>query len=315
MLNCLLAKNDKKQSRLPVFLKDRDKVNWKAPALFSNDEMMFGFLSACQDMDIKLPVGQVYGSVKCSWNGGRPSKIRDFDAEYISSVIKKYNENGIGCSFTFTNYHITSDMLSDFVGNKLLTIASEYDNNYAIVSSELLADYIRKKYPKIKLESSLLKPTYECPGYTETPAYYDNLCKRFDKVMLRPELAQDLDFLKKIKCKEKIDIIVNSCCVFKCPFSIKHYDRTVALENDKIPNNQIMCNERFINPVSLHNNNFLSNNHIDKLIKLGFCNFKLNGRNTTPILFIHTIGTYIFDSSGVFQFLLNYMALKKINFS
>jgi hypothetical protein len=123
-------------------------------------------------------------------------------------------------------------------------------------------------------------------------------------------LGQNINFLKKIKNKDKIDIIVNSCCVYKCPFSIKHYDRTVAMENELIENSKIMCNDRFISPVSLHYNNFISNGEIDKLIKLGFTNFKLNGRNTSPILFIHIIGTYIFDCSGVFQYLLNYMVLK-----
>lgn len=303
------------KGRLPLFIKGRDNVDWKAPALFCNDETMFRLINACKDMNITLPIKQVYGSVKCSWNGGRSSKIRDFDENYISSVIRQYNENGIGCSFTFTNYHITEDMLGDSVGNKILEIASEYDNNYVIVSSDILADYIRKNYPKIKLESSLLKPTYECPGYTETPEYYDNLCMKFDKVVLRPELGQDLKFLKKLKYKNKIELLVNSNCVYKCPFSIKHYDRAIGLENDEIPKNTVMCNERFYNPVSMHKNNFLSNKEIDRIIKMGFSNFKLNGRNISPMSLLLIFSTYIFEASGVFQYLLIYMSLKRLNLS
>lgn len=303
--------NNKNVQRLPIFIKNHEFVEWKAPTLFCNDEIMFGLIDVCNLMKIKLPIKHVFGSVKCSWSGGRSSKIREFDEEYISKIIKKYNDNGIGCSFTFTNYYITETMLDDAVGNKILEIASRYDDNYAIVSSDILANYIRKKYPKIKLESSLLKPTYECPGYTETPKYYDNLCERYDKVVVRPELGQDFNFLKKLKNKEKIEILVNGCCVYKCPFSIQHYDRAVALENGTADSDIVMCNSRFLDPVSMHKNVFLSNNDVDKLIKLGFSNFKLNGRNTTPMSLLHIIGTYVFDSSGVYQYLLNYMALSK----
>lgn len=105
--------------RLPIFIKNHEKVEWKAPTLFCNDGIMFALIDVCNLMKIKLPIKQVFGSVKCSWSGGRSSKIRDFDEAYIEKIIKKYNENGIGCSFTFTNYYINESMLDDAVGNKI----------------------------------------------------------------------------------------------------------------------------------------------------------------------------------------------------
>ncbi len=187
---------------------------------------------------------------------------------------KKYHEFGTTTCFTFTNYYIDKSMLDNSVGNSMIEIASEYDNSYVILSSDILADYIRDNYTKIKLESSLLRPTYEVRDYSETPQYYDDLCKRFDKVMIRPELGQDFNFMKKIKNKNKIDILVNSNCVYKCPFSIAHYNRAVDLESEKVHENTAMCNSRFHSKKSLSENNLLSNNDIDKLIKLGYKNFK-----------------------------------------
>ena len=204
-------------------------------------------------------------------------------------------------------------MLDNNTGNLMLEIASEYDNSYVIVSSDILASYIKAKYPKIKLESSLLRPTYEIRDYSEKPKYYDDLCERFDKVMIRPELGQDISFMKKIKNKDKIDILVNSNCVYKCPFSVAHYNSAVDLESEKVPENTVMCNSRFYNKKSLYENNLLSNNDIDKLAKIGYKNFKLNGRNINEMLFLHILGTYIFDSSGIYTHLLNYMSLVRAN--
>ena len=299
--------------RLPVFIKNHDKLNFKVPSLFSNDSIMFELLSACKHFEISLPINCTYGSVKCDWNGGRSSKIREFNEEEISRTLKNYHDFGITTCFTFTNYHINENMLDNNTGNLMLEIASEYDNSYVIVSSDILASYIKAKYPKIKLESSLLRPTYEIRDYSEKPKYYDDLCERFDKVMIRPELGQDISFMKKIKNKDKIDILVNSNCVYKCPFSVAHYNRAVDLESEKVPENTVMCNSRFYNKKSLYENNLLSNNDIDKLAKIGYKNFKLNGRNINEMLFLHILGTYIFDSSGIYTHLLNYMSLVRAN--
>lgn len=300
----------KNKKRLPVFHKNRDKLNWKVPALFCNDDVMFHFLNACDAMDIKLPIAQVYGSIKSSWSGGRTSKIREFNKDKAQETIEKYNKRGIGCSFTFSNFHITENLLDDTTANSLLEIASLYDNNYAIVSSDILADYIRKNYPKIKLEASILKPVYEIEDYIDTPLYYNNLCEKFDKVVIRPEFCQETNFLKKLKQKNKIDIMVNLDCVYKCPYSRKHYDMLADIENDKAPDNFAFCNARYYNPVTLHQNVFLSNKEIDAIIKMGFTNFKLRGRNVHPSEFLNELGIYIFDSSGVFQYLKRYVCLK-----
>ena len=312
MFNFLSKGFESRKKRLPILLKGREKLEFKIPSLFSNDQIMFEFLDACKYFEIETPIKCTFGSIRSSWNGGRSSIIKNFNADEAASIIKKYNEYGISTCFTFTNYYITKDMLDDFVGNTLLEIASENENNYAIVSSDIIADYIREKYPKIKLESSLLRPTYEFPNYTETPKYYDDLCEKFDKVMIRPEFGQDLNYLRKIKNKDKIDILVNSNCVYKCPFSIKHYDRAVLLEKGEMSENTLMCNRRFLNKDSIHKNNIISNSEIDKIAKLGFNKFKLAGRNINPMLFLHVLGTYIFDSSGVFQHILNYLYLKEV---
>lgn len=310
--NIFFEKFTKKKERLPIFINGRENLSFKIPSLFCNDEIMFELIDACSDLGIKLPVNQVFGSVKSTWSGGRYSKIKNIDFDLVSETIKKYNKNGIGCSFTFSNYHVDKTMLDDVAGNKLLEIASEYHNNYAIISSDILRDYIKSKYPKIKLQASLLKPTYEFRDFSETPSYYDDLCDLYDKVCLRPELGQNLSFLKKLKHKDKIEVLVNSNCVFKCPFSVSHYDRTIKLEESDIVESSLMCNSRYLDIKSMHNNNYLSNKEIDKIIKLGFNNFKIAGRNVSSAMFLMFLGTYIFDSSGVYQYIINYMNLKKV---
>ena len=143
---------------LPIYLNNREKLNWRLPTLFCNDEVIFSLISVLKELKIKHPFASVYGSIKCSWSGGRSSITRDFDKKKTENIIKRYNDEGISCCFTFSSVYIEEKDLKDKVGNELLKIANNSNiSNYAIVSSDILANYIRAKYPNIKLISSLVK--------------------------------------------------------------------------------------------------------------------------------------------------------------
>ncbi len=299
-----------KRTPLPVYYKNRENVNWKVPALFHYDDIVFLLLEILNELGIKHNIESVYGCVKSRWGGGRPSGWLDIDRETAESIIHKHNGNKVSCSFTFSNYRVTEADFDDKTANLLLDIANQSSHvNYAIVSSDLLADYIKSKYPNIKLISSVLKPMYEIDNCKDTPDYYNKLCEKFDRVVIRPEFAFDNNFLKKLKHKNKIEILVNQDCILNCPLVRKHYDFHTQVELGLKDRSEDFCHVAKRKCESVFNTNLLSNDDINRIMKLGFKNFKLRGRKFTKEQVIELIGLYIFEPTGVYQNIKNRIKL------
>lgn len=285
-----------------VYPKNRENISWKVPSLFNNDETILHLSDVCKELGLRQPIQSVYGSIKSAWGGGRPSKIKEMNKDDVAKTLNDYNSRGISCCFTFSSFSINEEELEDKTGNMLLTLASEGNKqNYAIVSSDTLAFYIRKNYPKIKLISSILKPVYEIDDYNETPEYYNSLCEKYDKVVIRPDFCHDEKFLKKLKYKDKIEIMTNLTCIRKCPLTRKHYDLFSDIEKGIRENDFDFCNKEMRNAKSVFNTNLLTNSDVDRLVKLGFKNFKLKGRNIPQQRLLEMIGIYIFEPSGIYQ--------------
>lgn len=299
------------RTSMPVFPKKRENIQWKVPSLFNNDEAVLLLDEMCSDLGLRQPIQSVYGSVRCSWSGGRTSEWKDIDKNQAVEMISKHNKRGISCCFTFSNYYVTKDELDDKIGNLLLDVASKGDmQNYAIVSSDVLTDYIKKKYPNIKLIASMLKPVYEIDNYQDTPEYYNNLCNVYDKVVIRPDFNFDDKFLKKLKYKNKIEILANQACMQSCVISRKHYDLFADIEAGKEPENKGFCNAEMRKLESIYKTTLLTNEDMVRMINLGFTNFKLRGRSLSPSLLLDAIGLCIFEPTGVFQNIKRLMSYK-----
>lgn len=289
-------------SAVSIYPKNREKIKWKVPSLFNNDEVILTLSDICQEIGIRQPIHSVYGSVRCSWGGGRSSKWLSIDKPQAVEMISKHSKRGISCCFTFSNYHVSKEDLDDKIGNLLLDVASQSDaQNYAIVSSDILTDYIRKNYPNIKIISSILKPVYEIDNYQDTPEYYNNLCKTYDKVVVRPEFCFNDKLLKQLKDKNKIEIMTNLTCLKQCPLTRRHYDLYSDIENGRKTEDMDFCNKEMRNAQSVYNTSLLSSQDIDRLLKLGFTNFKLKGRNILRSQLLEMIGIYIFEPTGIYQ--------------
>ncbi len=302
------------RTKLPIYSKNREKINWKVPSLFHYDEVVFLLFDYLKELGISPTIKSTYGSVKSTWGGGRPSgweTVRREDAEHI---IYKHNDNGVSCCFTFSNFNIEESHLDDQVANLLLEIASEgSQKNYAIVSSDLLADYIKSRYPKIGLISSVLKPVYERPKNQDNPEYYNKLCEIYDYVTLRPEVCFDNSFLKKIKKKNKIEVIVNQPCIFNCPLTKLHYDFFAQVERGEKLRSEDFCNKEKQKISSIYKTTLFSNDDMDRILKLGFNNFKLAGRRYTKEMLIDIFAYYVFEPTGVYQELRKIIKTKTLN--
>ncbi|MGN0643060.1 MAG: hypothetical protein ACI4JJ_07920 [Huintestinicola sp.] len=175
-------------------------------------------------------IASVYGSFpSCLWNGGRFLQGAA-DPRVINGIITQFNSRGIALRFTFTNPLIKIEHLSDPLCNMILK-AADNGMNEVIVSSPLLEDYIRDKYPNYPLTSSTCKQLED----------WDELCAEMEKdyslVVLDYNWNNRFDYLEKLPHKEKAELLINACCTPHCKRRGDHYR--------SIGRSQIACTEHF----------------------------------------------------------------------
>ena len=125
------------------------------------------------------------------WNGGRPTATSaryTFD-DFVQGV-EMLNRHGIGFNFTFSNLLLEEKHLDDERGNYLLE-RFHTGQNGVIAGSEVLAKYIRKRFPKYRLINTLTH-------YHRDPDYYRRARDFYDIFVLPPALNHRLDFIEEL---------------------------------------------------------------------------------------------------------------------
>lgn len=238
-----------------------------------------------------------YGSMSATpFNGGRPITEHSTDKQ-MKMYLDEYKSRGIDYRFVFTNKFVEKKHLGDVYGNIQLSLAEEYKLG-VIVHSEILEDYIRTNYPSIRLISS----TTKLLSYTDTVKELEN--QNYDMVVINTALNRQLDNFDPVY-RSKMEILVNDCCPPNCKnrsfcydkahmmnFGIDTYDYEVTEDNikqidvnhctnkDKL---SLMNDPKLKLPYEARESitklcDHISIDRIRELNKLGYCNFKLNGR-------------------------------------
>lgn len=221
----------------------------------------------------------VYDSIYgLHWNGGRQLRPLDITVEELIKRVRFFNELGIGFNFTFSRNNLTEYDLRDEYCNYILK-NTESDINGIIYTSKNINEYIKSKYGKFKLVYSA------CADITSVQEYND-LTETNDKVVMSPDFNHNIDFLKEIEKKEKIEIILNEPCITSCPFRKKHY-QDIDRANKKLSEKGLYLTEQEKgagaclaekNGYVKDGGNIIKFTEMDKLMEMGFINFKLVGR-------------------------------------
>ena len=98
-------------------------------------------------------IGSIYGApAGCIWGGGRVGE-GDQDPGEVLALLEKY---GISARLTFSNSLLREEHLADRKCNALCALfeKSGKTKNGVIVHSELLLEYLKKKYPGLYFVSS-----------------------------------------------------------------------------------------------------------------------------------------------------------------
>lgn len=238
-------------------------------------------------------IGSIYGApADTIWGGGREG-LGDTDPHKVLELMQEY---GISARLTFSNSLLREEHLVDEKCNRLCRLFEEdCGRNGVIVHSELLKDYLQRKYPGLYLVSSTTKVLTDFEEFRRELDRDDfdyavpdfRLNKRMD----------ELDGLSEVE-KDKVEFLCNECCSFECTDRRKCYENVSRIILNE-PGPEHHCRARGAGECyrfssAMKNPGFIGVGDIrDIYLKKGFSNFKIEGR---------TLGSAI-----VLEFLLYYM--------
>lgn len=265
-------------------------IYFHLPGIFEHFELYELFLFFYKEENEKFnswaKIGSIYGApYGAIWNGGRVKDRPPVSEGLVIETIRYYD---ISCRFTFTNPFITEKHLGDGLCNIILEKFNwEGHKNQIIVNSPVLEEYLRKTYPTYQFISS----TTKC--ITNSQEALEEINKNYIMTVIDYNFNKDMDFLKSIPNKEKVELLINPVCHPKCPRRREHYERIglSALHTDGLE--PFVCDaEGRLFHEAMKNLLFISLDDIKNIYApLGFKNFKIEGR-TTPTEDMIEILTY-----------------------
>lgn len=239
-------------------------------------------------------IGSVYGApADCVWGGGRVG----FGEHEPREVLKLMQEYGVSSRLTFSNSLLCAEHLSDRKCNALCALfgESKEPRNGVIIHSDILLEYLKKRYPAFYFVSSTTKVLTDFRQFVHELERED-----FSFVVPDFRLNKTFDKLNSLSAsqKNKVEFLCNECCWFGCTdrkncyenVSRKNLGENCPEHRCKAPNagNGYRFSEAMKNP------GFISINDIRNVyLPMGFSNFKIEGRGL--------------GSAVVLEFLLYYM--------
>ena len=165
-------------------------------------------------------IGSIYGApCDCIWGGGRVG-FGDADPGEVLALMKEY---GISARLTFSNSLLKEEHLTDRKCNALCAMFENSEDvpNGVIVTSDLLLEYLRARYPGLYFVSSttkVLTDVRDCMNELDREEFrYVVPDFRLNKVLPGCGLTEAQ--------KAKVEYLCNECCWFDC------YDRKNCYEN------------------------------------------------------------------------------------
>lgn len=242
-------------------------------------------------------IASIYGSPSdCLWGGGRVG-FGEADAEDVFELMKEF---GISSRLTFSNSLLKEEHLSDKKCNELCRLfEKEPVKNGVIVYSDLLLDYLKRKFPGFYFVSSTTKVLTDFSDFKMELARND-----FSFVVPDFRLNKKIEKLEALDegLKNKIEFLCNECCSPFCQ------ERKICYENVSRKNLGLECSDhhcaapdgdkgyRFSS--AMKSPLFIGIDDIqNKYLKMGFSNFKIEGRGL--------------GSAMVLEFLLYYLVRPK----
>ena len=152
-------------------------------------------------------IDSVFGFLeKSTLYGGRSfagPQISPSDVDELYSV-------GIGVRIPFTNHYVEE---KEYEENLPFLEKYHREGNAVIITNDELAKWVKRDFPKYRLEASVIK---NINSYKKI----DDAFNLYNTVVLPMKLNEDHDFLEKIENKQSITLFANAGCALTCPSKI-----------------------------------------------------------------------------------------------
>ncbi|MBR7089895.1 MAG: hypothetical protein IKI46_05320 [Lachnospiraceae bacterium] len=258
-------------------------------------------------------IESVYGEFPMSlWNGGRGSSDDQCNAEYVTNVIKTLNAHNVSVRLTFTNMTLTEYECEDPYCNFCLDEIAKDERNAVIIFSPILENYIRGKYPNMKMVSST------CKRLTDTDRVNEELEKPYSLVVLDYDFNNKFDALAKINHHDRCEILVNAICTPNCPRRSDHYKNIAENQRIKLKNRNMPPEHQI--PQKPWSCEYYKEGNYYKIKEyptfvspeaifgkyseeLGFHNFKIEGRTDNFFSLVETYSNFLIkpEYQGLFR--------------
>jgi len=180
-------------------------------------------------------------------------------AELSVRDVIQLNTAGIGLRIPLSNHFVTK---AEFEKTRPLLERHHKDLNSVIVTNDDLAKWIRRDYPKYNIDASVIKNIKKHKTIEKAMELYDS-------VVLPMKLNEDLDFLEKIKNKDKITLFANAGCALTCPSKLCYI--SISKINKQHGEEEFQCSQEIKDRDLLGMVDF----PLEPYIEMGFHKFKL----------------------------------------
>jgi len=187
--------------------------------------------------------------------GGRIFQRRELSQRDVFQL----NNAGIGVRLPLSNHYVTAGEYEDcqpFLDKYHL------DGNSVIVTEDELARWVRRDFPRYRIDASVIKNINTIRKLEQAFALYD-------EVVLPMPSNEDLPFLQAIPDKDRITLFANAGCAFTCPARTCY--ASVSRINKRDGEHAFQCSQ------SLKERELLGMIDFDlqPLVDMGFHRFKL----------------------------------------
>ena len=166
-------------------------------------------------------IASIFGSFpSMTWNGGTTDCLDSkLNLNAMEHMVNTYRDQNIPIKLTLTNPLLEKEDCYDRYCNAVLRIC-ENDINEILVSSPILENYLRDKYPSYKINRSII-----ATAKNETLDDYLALLQQYNKVVLPKRLSKDREFLLSIpkEYRARFEILCSDHCKYECPRLYTHY--------------------------------------------------------------------------------------------
>jgi collagenase-like PrtC family protease len=138
-----------------------------------------------------------------------------YDPQGMESLVRSYNDRGIGVRYTYSNSMITKRHLADERANLTLEIAHN-PLNAVITGNPVIEQYVRKQYPRFRIISSATSEK------NLSVAFLKKRIREVDLLVMPPEFNRRYGLIEKLGA-DKIEILINERCAPHCANRQAHY--------------------------------------------------------------------------------------------